>query len=112
MTRSLCAGASWAKTLLLITYDENGGYHDHVHAPQGAVNPMFIDPLTNQPVTYRGFRVPAFVASPFVPAWAVSHEVYDHTSILKTIMNRFLAQSPPNMGPRVAAAHDVGSMLE
>jgi phospholipase C len=102
----------WAKTLLLITYDENGGFHDHVHAPQGEVNPMFIDPLTNQPVTYRGFRVPAFVASPFVPARAVSHEIYDHTSILKTIMARFLSQTPPNMGPRVAAAQDVGSMLE
>jgi phospholipase C len=56
--------------------------------------------------------VPAFVVSPFVPARAVSHEVYDHTSILKTIMTSFLAQSPPNIGPRVAAAHDVGPTLE
>jgi len=101
----------WAKTLLLVTYDEAGGFFDHVHASAGAATPMFSDPYTGVPVTYRGFRVPAFVATPFVPARTVSHEVYDHTSILKTIMARFLAAKPPNMGPRVAAARDVGSML-
>lgn len=101
----------WAKTLLIVTYDEHGGFHDHVHPPAGVVNPMFNDPDTGEPVTYRGFRVPAFVVSPFVPKGSVSHDVYDHTSIIKTIMACFLSANPPAMGPRVAAANHVGPLL-
>ena len=51
-------------------------------------------------------RVPTFVISPQVGR-GVSSEIFDHTSILKTIIQRFLHEHPPDMGPRVGAAKSV-----
>jgi phospholipase C len=96
----------WEKTLLVITYDEHGGFFDHVQPPEAA------DDL---PTMRRyGPRVPALVVSPFVAAESVSKTVYDHTSIIKTILTRFCAKpngSIPNMGARVAAANHLGELL-
>jgi phospholipase C len=112
----------WQKTLLIITYDEHGGFFDHVYPeskplfnPQAPDPPGFaalgIDPETREPIDHYGFRVPAFVISPWVPAASVGKSVYDHTSILKTIIARFLGDDPPDMGLRVLLANDVGSLL-
>jgi phospholipase C len=84
---ALASSPSWGKTLLIINYDEHGGYYDHV-VPPVALPPDLIGPIV-QPgqVTYDGFarfgfRVPALVVSPYAqPNW-VTHTVYDHTSIL------------------------------
>jgi phospholipase C len=100
----------WNDILFIITYDEHGGFYDHVFPQADTAAPLFND-INNQPVTHRGFRVPSFVISPWVPKSFVSHEVFDHTSILKTIMARFLNTAPPDLGPRVAAANDLGSIL-
>lgn len=81
----------WAKTLLLSRYDEHGEFFDHLHAPASEVNSMLDDPITGQPATYRGCRVPASAVSPFVPARSVAHDGYDHASIIRTITARFLA---------------------
>jgi phospholipase C len=51
------------------------------------------------------------VISPLVERGTVSNTVFDHTSILKTIVRRFCAANPPDLGERVAAANDVGSLL-
>ena len=112
----------WNKTLLIITYDEHGGFFDHVHPPslplfdpQAPDPPGFavigVDPETYEPIDHYGFRVPAFVVSPWVPPASVGKSVYDHTSILKTIMARFLGDDPPDMGLRVLLANDVGPLL-
>jgi phospholipase C len=112
----------WQKTLLIITYDEHGGFFDHVHPesrplfnPQAPDPPGFaplgVDPETLQPIDHYGFRVPAFVVSPWVPKASVGRAEYDHTSILKTIMARFLSTDPPDMGLRVLLANDVGPLL-
>ncbi len=61
-----------------------------------------------------GPRVPALVVSPFVGAKSVSKTVFDHTSIIKTILTRFCAKrdgSIPKMGERVAAAKHLGECL-
>ena len=119
---ALADGPKWEKTLLIITYDEHGGFYDHVHpasqplfdpgAPQaGGFGPLGVDPETLATIDHYGFRVPAFVVSPWVPAASVGKAVYDHTSILKTIMARFLGSDPPDMGLRVLLANDVGSLL-
>ncbi|HZN23243.1 MAG TPA: alkaline phosphatase family protein, partial [Burkholderiales bacterium] len=95
---------------------------DHVHPesrplfnPQAPDPPGFaalgVDPETLQPVNHYGFRVPTFIASPWVPKASVGKSEYDHTSILKTIMARFLSADPPDMGLRVLLAKDVGSLL-
>jgi phospholipase C len=96
----------WKKTLLVITYDEHGGFFDHVQPPPAA---------DDRPAMRRyGPRVPALVVSPYVAAGSVSKTVFDHTSIIKTILTRFCAKPNgriPNMGKRVAAASHLGELL-
>jgi Phosphoesterase family/Ricin-type beta-trefoil lectin domain-like len=102
------AGPKWEKTLLIITYDEHGGFYDHVPpVPAAKVSPEML------PTT--GVRVPCFVVSPWVKGGSVigSDSLhFDHTSILKTIARRFMSQNPPYMGARYAAAHDLSEVLE
>ena len=80
---------AWPRTLLIYTYDEHGGYYDHVPPPP-AIPPDSIPPnLTsaNVPGGYDiyGPRVPAVVASPYSKPNAVTDVLHDHTSVLATI---------------------------
>jgi phospholipase C len=78
---AVVASPAWKNTLLVINYDEWGGFYDHVSpalAPD--VQPAF---------QRRGFRVPALLVSPFARRGAVAHGVYDHTSVLRLIEWRF-----------------------
>jgi phospholipase C len=81
----------WEKTVFIQTYDENGGFFDHVRpptAPPGTpgeyltVNPL---PATaegiNGPIGL-GFRVPTIVVSPWTTGGLVCSDVFDHTSVL------------------------------
>jgi phospholipase C len=68
---------NWENTVLVITYDEWGGFFDHVppgHAPD-----------VSRKTSLRGFRVPTVVISPFARRHFVSHRTFDHTSILRMI---------------------------
>jgi phospholipase C len=83
----------WNDSLLIITWDEPGGFYDHV-APPAAVAPADTAPgphLSQFGFTFEqyGPRVPAVVISPRVPRNVVDHRVYDHTSILATLEARF-----------------------
>jgi phospholipase C len=96
----------WEKTLLLITYDEHGGFFDHVQPPAAADD--------HPALRHYGPRVPALVVSPWVAPKHASHTVFDHTSIIKTILTRFCAKRDgtiPDMGARVAAAKHLGELL-
>jgi phospholipase C len=97
----------WKKSLLVITYDEHGGFYDHV-------DPREFPAADDRPAMRRyGVRVPALVVSPFVER-GISHVVYDHTSIIKTILMRFCKRpeaAARSMGARVAAANHLGSLL-
>lgn len=78
----------WATSLLIVTYDEHGGFYDHV-APPAAVKPgdkIYPSLNTNGfDFSQYGIRVPAVVISPRIPAGTVDHTVYDHTSIMRTV---------------------------
>jgi hypothetical protein len=104
----LVASPKWEKTLLIITYDEHGGFYDHVPpVPAVKVSPEML------PTT--GVRVPCFVVSPWIKGSTVFGSDtlhFDHTSILKTIARRFMSKNPPYMGARYAAAHDLSEILE
>jgi phospholipase C len=84
---------SWERTLLIYTYDEHGGYYDHV-SPPAAIAPDDIPPKL-QPgdpaggYTMYGPRVPAVVVSPYSRPAGVSSEVHDHTSVLATIEHKW-----------------------
>ena len=102
VVKALVNGPRWNKTLLMITYDEHGGFFDHVPPPQA--------PAVSAIDRY-GARLPAFVISPWVAPGQATDVVFDHTSILKTIIRRFLSVHPPDLGERVAAANDLSKVL-
>jgi len=96
----------WQKTLLVIVYDEHGGFYDHVAPP----------PAEDDKPTFRsyGVRVPAILISPWVAQSKVVSTVFDHTSIIKTILLRFCRKadgSIPDMGKRVTSANHLGYAL-
>jgi phospholipase C len=102
---------TWSKTLLVIAYDEHGGFYDHV-APPPAVD--------DHPQFQRlGVRVPALLVSPLVAAGSTSTALlgddfhFDHTSIMKTIFTRFCNADGqiPAMTTRAAAANHLGHLL-
>ena len=87
------ASPHWERSLLIISYDEHGGFYDHVRPP-GAVAPgdVIVDPTTNNfgfDFSLLGVRVPAIVVSPLVPRGSVDHLIHDHTSALATVENLF-----------------------
>jgi phospholipase C len=88
---------SWPRTVLFITYDEHGGFYDHVPPPPACapddIAPMLdaSDPSSDFPAAFDryGFRVPLLALSPYAKPGFVSHTVYDHTSVLRFIETRF-----------------------
>jgi phospholipase C len=58
-----------------------------------------------------GLRVPMFIVSPWVEPGSVHHNVWDHTSILQTILKRFCATSNPYLSDRVRSADHIGKAL-
>jgi phospholipase C len=122
-------GRGWADTLLIWTYDENGGYYDHV-APPAAVPPDDIPGRSRvaHPSLLRsllkvlfpgfvrqaeqlvagtdaydvyGFRVPAVIVSPYARPGCVLSDVFDHTSVLKLLEEKW---NLPALTQRDAAA--------
>jgi phospholipase C len=106
----------WSKTALFITYDEHGGFYDHVPPPQ-AVPPDNIPPdlkLSSSgtfPANFDryGFRVPLIVVSPWGQPRYVSHKVADHTSILAFLERKW---NLPPLTRRDAAAWDLSDMFD
>ena len=80
--QAITSSPNWANTVLVITYDEWGGFFDHV--PPGIAPIPPADAALGSDGR-RGFRVPTLVISPWSPRGQVSHDLYDHTSILKMI---------------------------
>jgi phospholipase C len=80
--QAVTASPNWKNTLLIITFDEWGGFFDHV-PPTKAPIPASDAALGSDGL--RGFRVPTLVISPWSPRGTVASGLYDHTSILKLI---------------------------
>jgi phospholipase C len=83
----------WNDSLLLVTYDEHGGFYDHV-SPPPTVSPgdRITDSSSNHhnfDFTQLGIRVPAIVISPLIPRRTIDHTVYDHSSLLATVEATF-----------------------
>ena len=120
---ALATGPQWEKTMLIVFYDEHGGFFDHV-APPAAPD--------DDPTMFGryGVRIPALIVSPWIEPLTVSHTLFDHTSIIKTILLRFCPDAlkkpklrhgllarlkrlghPRYLGERVAHANDLGELL-
>jgi phospholipase C len=103
-----CNQEVWSKSVLIITYDEHGGFFDHVQpvafvTPQnhGEKYPLF---------TTAGVRVPALIVSPFVGAGSTFHQPLDHTSILSLLADKYTPGQP--YSPDVAARRPFHSVAE
>ena len=92
---------AWGRTLLVVNYDEWGGFYDHV-TPGTAPD---VSPTT----ALRGFRVPALVISPRARRHSVAHNVYDHTSVLKAIEWRW---GLPPLTARDKNARNIAEVLD
>jgi phospholipase C len=107
--RAVRYGKGWDKTLLVITYDEHGGCYDHV-PPPAAVPPHPAHPAGQYDFKFDrlGVRLPTILVSPYIEPGAVDHTLYDHTSIIKTVCNRW---SLPHLTERDKAANDFSAVL-
>jgi phospholipase C len=91
----------WPHMVVLVTYDENGGFWDHVAPPKGdRFGP--------------GTRIPALIVSPFAKKGFVDHTLYDTTSVLWLITERFGLPVLPALQDRAAAivagGHKLGNL--
>jgi phospholipase C len=106
VVRALMAARTWKHTVLFLTYDEHGGYYDHVPPPP-AIPPDSIAPMltpADAPGSFDryGFRVPMIVVSPWARPQYISRSVEDHTSITAFIERKW---NLPAMTLRDANAH-------
>jgi phospholipase C len=127
----------WSKTVLIVNFDENDGYFDHVPSPSApSINPdgtpagkttlseaelsfeRFLHPnppgTTGQPqpdgrVYGPGVRVPLYVISPWSRGGWVNSQVFDHTSIIRFIEKRFGVREPNISRYRRAVCGDLTS---
>jgi phospholipase C len=104
LINTLMTSVSWKDSAMIFTYDEAGGFYDHV-APQAAIVPdQYAYPIDLQPTDacdganqssgicsfgITGYRVPLIVISPFSKKNYVSHTVYDTTAVLTLVEKRW-----------------------
>src|SRR5262249_54990923 len=103
----------WNQTVLIVTYDEHGGFYDHV-APPSAPNPDGKNsPNPDDHASFRvpafgfdrlGLRVPAIIASPWIPKGLVENRQLQHTSAIKTATEIFGLQGSLNSRDASAAS--------
>jgi phospholipase C len=102
----------WNDSLLIVTWDEHGGFYDHL-APGQTVAPgdnSLTSPLNQYafPFDQLGVRVPAIVVSPCIPQNLIDHRIYDHASIPATVEAIF---DLPAITQRDARANNLTSLI-
>ena len=120
--RALVANpTAWARTALFVTYDENGGFFDHVPppvAPPGTAGEYLTTPGLPAPAEGirgpigLGFRVPCLVVSPFSRGGWVCSETFDHTSLLRFVERRFGVEVPNLSAWRRATCGDLTAAFD
>jgi phospholipase C len=112
VVRAVMDSPAWPRTLLVWTFDEGGGYYDHV-PPPAAVPPDGTGPDWPAPAytgfAQYGFRVPAVVVSPWSRPDHVTSVVHDHTSILAMVERKW---NLPALTRRDGAANDLSDFLD
>ena len=99
---ALAKSPQWGRSMMIVTYDEHGGFHDHVAPPKTA------DDRAAEGFDQLGFRVPAVVMGPYVKK-GVSSTLFDHTSVLAFTEGLF------DLAPLTArdgAANNLSSLLD
>jgi phospholipase C len=86
---SIRSSPLWENSLLIVTWDEHGGFYDHLH-PAPTVGPgdnSTTSKLNKYGFTFQqlGVRVPAVVVSPLIAQNLIDHRTYDHSSVPATV---------------------------
>lgn len=107
----------WKDSLLLIVFDENGGFYDHVVPPAPNEDLVPGDHPMDKSYNKHGFRfdvlgprVPAIVVSPWVRKGGVDKTQYDHTAIIKTASDLF--DFEPRLGKRVDRSASIKGLMD
>jgi phospholipase C len=98
---ALANSPQWGRSMLIVTYDENGGFYDHVSPPATEDD----EPDFRQ----LGFRVPSIVAGPFARKGCAVSTQFEHVSVIRTLCRRW-GLAP--MNKRIAAANDLSSCIQ
>lgn len=121
LINTLMTSQSWKDSAFIFTYDEGGGFYDHVPPQPAVVADQYAYPVDLVPGDFcygvdatsgvcslgmTGFRVPFMVVSPFSKKNYVSHTVYDSTAILALVEKRF---GIPALTARDAAQADMSA---
>jgi phospholipase C len=91
-----------ADTLILVTWDESGGYYDHVAPPPAST-------IDRQPY---GPRVPLLAIGNFVAPGTIAHTEMEHSSIVKFIEWNWLGGKTGQLGTRDTVVNNIGSLLD
>lgn len=107
LTGTAAGRERWKESMLVVYYDEHGGFFDHV-PPLNVQTPCGVDPGLPQWPAFltTGPRVPAIVASPLVEPGSVFKENLDHTSVLRLLAEKFTPGA--NFSDGVAQRHQSG----
>jgi len=94
VVKTLMASPAWKRSVLFFSYDEHGGYYDHVSPPKACTPGGLMSDNTNgtRPMSEfdrYGFRVPFFAISPYSKRGLISHVERSHDSILRFVEARF-----------------------
>lgn len=100
---SLAASPQWAESLLVVTYDEHGGFFDHVPPP------MTQDAFAADGFDQLGFRVPSFAVGPYVKPGFISDTVLQHGSVYRTLEQMW--ELDP-LTVRTTASNDLFGLLD
>jgi phospholipase C len=103
-------GSNVFNTLLMVNFDEHGGTYDHV-APPAAPPPDPAAPAGQMDFTFNrsGIRVPAIAISPWVAERTIVNDEYRHTSVIRTLRERWSLGAP--LTARDAVAPDIAPIL-
>ncbi len=99
--QAMARSPQWSRSLFIVTYDEHGGFFDHVPPPTCKdANPEF---------RQLGFRVPSLVIGPTVRRGAVCHETLEHSSVAATLKSCF---GLPSLSARMDASADLAACID
>ncbi len=98
---ALASSPQWERCLFVLTYDENGGFYDHVPPP------TTVDAFAG--FEQLGFRVPGLVMGPYVRAGSVARATFEHVSVIATLTHRFGLTA---LNERVTATHDLSRCID
>jgi len=107
--RALAKSPQWDRIVFVVTFDEHGGFYDHVAPPVVADDTVLPGPGPHPDFKRLGFRVPCIVMGPFAPARVVHNGPYEHCSILRMIEWRW---NLPPMRARDRNARNLAEVLD